>query len=228
MAKQIPLDLGHKTSFNAADFLRLPCNDDAMEHLLNWPNWGAHAMALVGPSGSGKSHLAMVWAEKAGAIVWQEDSDIVSLGEGVAIVVDDADSTSVTDEALFHMYNWTKETRGSLLLTGQKAPNLWDKKLPDLVSRLATLPVAEIGMPDEQTLEIVLLKQLSDRQLSMDIKVISYLITHMNRSFEDIRLIVDAVDKLSLAKKNKITIPIVKDVMKAMEKNSIGYAEDIL
>jgi len=219
---QIPMDWGHTPSFKSADFLTLECNAEAVAQLERWPNWGLHAMALVGPEGAGKTHLARAWAARAGAVGFTADSDLASLPEGVCLFVDDAEDSDISDDTLFHLYNWTKETGGSLLFTGRRAPNLWDKKLPDLASRLATLPVASIGSPDERMLSIVLLKQFSDRQLYINPNVLDYIILHMPRSFSAARAIVERLDQFTLANKRKMTIPVVKEVLTGLE----GFDEE--
>lgn len=214
---QIPMDWGHTPSFDSADFLTLDCNAEAVAQLERWPNWGLHTMALVGPEGAGKTHLARAWAERAGAVAFVPDSDLASLPEGICLFVDDADSGEISDDTLFHLYNWTKETGGSLLLTGQRAPNLWGNKLPDLASRLATLPVATIGVPDEIMLTTVLLKHFSDRQLNIKSNVLHYIILHMPRSFSAARAIVERLDHFTLASKRKMTIPVVKEILSGLE-----------
>lgn len=207
------MDWGHAPSFDSADFLTLPCNMEAAEMLSKWPDWPLHAIALVGSRGSGKTHLGRAWLQKADAELFSRGDDIIALDEGASVLVDDADDNTISDEDLFHLYNWTRETGGSLLVTGVEAPNRWRKNLPDLTSRLATLPVLEIGTPDEVTLEVILQKQLSDRQLSIKDNVMNYTITHMQRSFAAARELVSALDKKTLAEKKNLTIPVVKEVL---------------
>lgn len=217
MSNQFPLNLEHASSFASEDFLTLPCNEEAVTLLQNWPSWPAHAVALIGPKGSGKSHLGHAWCEKADAITLMPKTDITTLKDGCNLFIDDADSGLFPEDMLFHVYNWCKETSGSLLFTGQSAPNRWSITLPDLKSRLATLHVTSIGAPDEEALTMILAKLFSDRQLIIDDTILAYLISRMERSFEMANKIVRELDILSLAKKRRLTRVLAKEVLEKLD-----------
>lgn len=217
MSNQFPLNLEHASSFASEDFLTLPCNEEAVTLLQSWPSWPVHAVALIGPKGSGKSHLGHAWCEKAEAITLTPKTDITTLKEGCNLFVDDADSGLFPEDMLFHIYNWCKETSGSLLFTGQSAPNRWSIALPDLKSRLATLHVTSIGSPDEEALTMILAKLFSDRQLIIDDAILAYLVSRMERSFEMANKIVRELDILSLAKKRRLTRVLAKEVLEKLD-----------
>ena len=217
MSNQFPLDLEHAPSFASEDFLTLPCNEESVQILQNWPSWPMHALALVGPKGAGKSHLGHAWGEKADAVHLTPQSDISSLGEGSNLFVDDADSGLYPEDMLFHIYNWSKETGGSILFTGQTAPNHWSVALPDLKSRLATLQVTAIGSPDEDALMMILAKLFSDRQLMVDENILIYLVSRMERSFEMANRIVYEMDRTGLAKKRRLTRILAKEVLEKLD-----------
>lgn len=209
-AKQIPLDLPHKPSFEMADFIVSASNEAAYSMVEGWPDWPHHAIALCGPKACGKSHLANAWANRAGALVIDAEEAIEQVSPGARILVDGADTDNLHQETLFHLFNWTKETGGSLLLTGRTAPTLWPVSLPDLKSRLATLPVAEIREPDDHLLTALLVKLFSDRQLQVNLSVIDYLLPRIERSFDSVKALVAAIDRHALADKRKITRQLAK------------------
>lgn len=209
-AKQIPLDLPHKPSFEMADFIVSASNEAAYSMVEGWPDWPHHAIALCGPKACGKSHLANAWANRAGALVIDAAEAIEQVSPGAKILVDGADADNLHQETLFHLFNWTKETGGSLLLTGRTAPTLWPVSLPDLKSRLATLPVAEIREPDDHLLTALLVKLFSDRQLQVNLSVIDYLLPRIERSFDSVKALVAAIDRHALADKRKITRQLAK------------------
>ncbi|NVJ99245.1 MAG: hypothetical protein HWE25_13905 [Alphaproteobacteria bacterium] len=215
-AKQIPLDLPHKPSFDMADFIVSASNEAAFSLIDAWPNWPHHAIALCGPRACGKTHLAKAWASRAGAIQVDATSPITPIDAGANILVDGADSADALDDTLFHLFNWTKETGGSLLLTGNTAPNLWGVRLPDLKSRLATLPVAEILEPDDHLLMVLLVKLFSDRQLQVDLSVVDYLLPRIERSFDAVKELVGLIDKNALAGKRKITKQLAKTCLEEL------------
>lgn len=209
-AKQIPLDLPHQPSFEMADFIVSTSNEAAYSVIDSWPDWPHHAVALVGPKSSGKTHLAKAWAARVGAIELKPDADTKPVPSGASVLIDGADHGDTNEEMLFHLFNWTKETRGYLLLTGETPPTQWAVKLPDLRSRLATLPVADISEPDDHLLMVLLVKLFSDRQLQVDLAVIDYIVRRVERSFGAAKKLVEAVDRNALADKRRITKALVK------------------
>jgi chromosomal replication initiation ATPase DnaA len=174
------------------------------------------ALVLAGPPGSGKSHLASVWRARAqGGLVdgpsLTVDSFTGLLDGPASLVVEAADAAP--DEALLHLHNAWMERRGSLLLIARAAPAYWGKTLPDLTSRLATLPVAWIDPPDDELILAVLVKLFADRQLRVPIEVVEYLATRMERSFEAARDLVASIDKNALETGRRITPRLVREIL---------------
>ncbi len=216
MTEQLPLPLGHRTALGREDFLVAPSNAEAVAWLDRWPDWPGPALVLAGPTGCGKSHLAQVFASRTGAPVLAIEPgtalDPPSVLDGVnAVVIDDADRT-VDDVTLFHLYNLAKERSASLLLTCSQPPAVW-AALPDLRSRLMAAPLVSIGPPDDAVMAALLIKMFSDRQIKIGVEVISYLLSHMERSHAAARLVVEAADQRSLARQKPITVPLLRDLL---------------
>jgi DnaA regulatory inactivator Hda len=217
--RQLPLDLGHRPALGHDDFLVAPSNAEAISGLDQWPDWPGHALAIHGPAGCGKTHLAHVWQAQSSARLIAandlriEDVAVLAAG-GAAIAVEDAD-TGVVEQALLHLFNLLKETGGSLLLSGQLPPSKWSIALPDLRSRLAAIPVIEVEPPDDQLLEAVLVKLFHDRQLRVEQDVVIYLLARMERSFDAARVLVDQIDREALAAGRKVTVPFVRTFLPA-------------
>ncbi len=131
-----------------------------------------------------------------------------------AIAVEDADR-GVDEHALFHLYNMIVEAGGTMLLTAREAPARWRLELPDLASRMAALPVASLDEPDDDLFAAVLVKHFADRQLRVGAEVVSYLTTHMERSFDAARRIVSELDKAALAGRRGVTVPLARDILNA-------------
>ncbi|MCP4330075.1 MAG: DNA replication protein [Alphaproteobacteria bacterium] len=219
--RQFVFDLGYRPAFDLHDFLVSPSNREAVEWLDRWPNWAAPALAIVGPPGSGKSHLAHVFAGQCrGRIVNASaigDLDPPRLLEGVSdLVVEDADR-GINEEAMLHLYNWVLETGGHLLLTGRQAPARWTIALPDLRSRLASVPVVNLAAPDDVLLGAVLIKTMGDRQLVVNHEVVRFVIARIERSFVAVHRFVTGIDTRALAEKRKITIPLAREVLTDIE-----------
>jgi chromosomal replication initiation ATPase DnaA len=199
--RQLALALDHAESYAREDFLSGPSNETALALVDAWPDWPAHAVALIGPEGSGKTHLATIWAAAAGARVVSgrhlAEVDLPSALATGALVVEDA--AALEDEpTLFHLINLAREEGAFLLFTARTVPSLWPVSLPDLVSRLRALPVVALDAPDDALLRGVLIKVATDRQLALDENVVRYLLTHIERSFAAARGAVIALDKEAL------------------------------
>jgi chromosomal replication initiation ATPase DnaA len=199
--RQLALALDHAESYARDDFLSGPCNAEALALIDSWPDWPSRAIALVGPEGSGKTHLATIWAAAAGARVISArmlaETDIPAALATGALVVEDAAAAS-DERALFHLINLAREDEAYLLFTARTAPPLWPAVIPDLMSRQRALPVVALRAPDDAVLGGVILKLAADRQLTLDDSVVRYLSTHIERSFAAARGAVIALDKEAL------------------------------
>jgi chromosomal replication initiation ATPase DnaA len=117
MAKQLPLDLALEPRYGAEDFLVSGSNADAYAMIETWPNWPGGMLALVGPPSSGKSHLAAIWAERAGARLLSAraltKADLPALVAAGAVAIEDSDSGHRPEAELFHLINLAHEKRAS-------------------------------------------------------------------------------------------------------------------
>ncbi len=220
-APQQRLPLGKAPSLTRRDFIVSPANAEAVEALDAWPAWPGGRLALIGPEGSGKTHLARIWAARVDAtIIDRGDVDLSSVA-GRAVLVEDADRRSA-DEMLFHLINMA-DTGSSLLLTGRTPPLQWTADLPDLRSRLNSLMVASLRAPDDVVLEGVLLKFFAERHIRAGGDVISYLLRRIERSVPAVREIVARIDEKADAEGREITRPLAREVLKES-----GYGSETL
>jgi len=208
-ARQLPLDLPHEPSFAREDFLSGPANADALRAIEAWPDWPGRMLLLVGPAGSGKSHLAAIWARRADAGVVEAaslaEARPADLARRKAILVENADRVAAAEANLFHLINLARESETGLLLTARRAPDNWGLSKPDLLSRLRLAPLAALGEPDEALARAVLFKLFSDRQLAVEPAVIAYIALRIERSLSAARGIVEALDREALARGKAVT-----------------------
>jgi chromosomal replication initiation ATPase DnaA len=199
--RQLALSLDHAESFAREDFLSGPGNEAALALVDSWPDWPSRAVALIGPEGSGKTHLATIWAAAAGARVVSARSigkfDIPAMLATGALVIEDAGAIS-DERALFHLINLAREEAAFLLFTARTAPSAWPISTPDVVSRLRAMPTATLQAPDDAMLRGVMVKLAADRQFELHESVVNYLSTHIERSFAAARAAVIALDNEAL------------------------------
>jgi chromosomal replication initiation ATPase DnaA len=196
----LPLPLDGAKSHAREDFVSGPCNEAALALIDSWPDWPSNAIALVGPEGSGKSHLASIWVAAAGARVisgraLSQNNLVPSLATG-ALVIEEA--MAADERALFHLINLAREQDAFLLFTARTAPTAWPVALADLASRLRAIPMVTLQSPDDALLRAVIIKLAVDRQFDLDDNTVSYLSTHIERSFAAARAAVIALDNEAL------------------------------
>ncbi len=214
---QLALELPVEPSFRREDFLPAPSNRAALEMIDQWPNWPNSNLLLIGPAGSGKSHLAAIWARKAGAAVTSRVPSIesVAAAKPPALLIDDVDL--ITDEtALFHLLNLTHENNVFLLMTACVAPRAETVRLPDLLSRLRRAPLVEIGAPDDELMRVALEKLFRDRQLSVEPALIDYVALRLERSLGAARAFVRNVDREALARGRRVTRALAAEVLERL------------
>jgi chromosomal replication initiation ATPase DnaA len=220
LATQLTFDLELRPALGREDFLVGPSNAAAVALIDQWPRWPSHAAVVVGPRGSGKSHLAQVWRARSHASATTADAltveAIPTLLQNRAVLLEDVDLATVPETALFHLLNFTRESGGHVLLTASN----WDLsmlQLPDLATRLNTLPAGRIKDPDDALLRGVLVKLFADRQIAVDEALINYLVTRMPRSLDAARTLVDRIDKTAMEQGVEVTRSFASKILVDLE-----------
>ena len=232
MPRQLTLDLALEPALGREDYLVTPANAIALATLSDAEAWPQGRMLLIGPDGSGKTHLASIWASETGAAMMSARGlrvDAVDnlAAEGGALVIEDAHRAAGNaggEQALFHLWNLCRERNCWLLLTARHAPRHWGLDLPDLASRMEAMPVTRIDAPDEGLLAAVLVKLLADRQLSVPAGLIEWLVPRMDRDLGLARRLVAALDDESMSQKRVPTRQLAGDLLAQLA----GCAEDVM
>ncbi|MEQ8267836.1 MAG: DnaA/Hda family protein [Parvibaculum sp.] len=218
MPRQLVLELGHRPAFGREDFLVAPPNEAAVALVDTWPDWPDRVVAISGPEGSGKTHLAEVWRNASGAVTLKPDTlakaDVPALVAAGAIILEDlAAPDTEAERALFHLVNLVREEGAWLLITARVPLARLPLALPDLASRLRAVPQAELGPPDDTLLAGILVKLFDDRQLRVAPPVVAWLAARIERSVKAARNAVDALDRASLSGKRPITVPLAAEIL---------------
>ena len=151
--RQLAFALPHAESLTRDNFLEGPANEAGLALIDSWPDWPNRIMLLVGPEGSGKSHLAAIWAEDAGARstaahALTADDVPGALATG-ALVVEDLKPGQFDERAMFHLINLARQDEAFVLMTARLSPSAFEVELRDLRSRLRAVPTVSLLPPDE-------------------------------------------------------------------------------
>lgn len=216
--RQLAFALPHAESLTRDNFLEGPANAAGLALVESWPDWPNPAMLLVGPEGSGKSHLAAIWAEHAGARSIAARSLTSPAVPGAlatgALVIEDLKSLEFDERALFHLMNMAREDEASVLITARLPPSAFDVELRDLRSRLRAVPVVSLLPPDDQLFKALIVKFCADRQLAVDESVVSYLATRIERSYAAVRQAVELLDTEALRLGRPVTRALAAELLR--------------
>lgn len=229
MTGQLVFDLPVRRAEGREDFFVSACNRRAVALIDNWPEWDAPVQCLVGPPRCGKSHLSEVLLSKSGGTLldarqladrplpamlenWLSGVESAIQGDAV-MIIDRLDSLAEGEETLFHMINHAHNSRCKLLLVSRTSPAHLAISLPDLSSRLRALPISDMGMPDDDLVQGLLIKHFNDRQVVIDARVIDYLLPRIERDFDTIETLVGDIDRLAMREKRNITVPLVAELL---------------
>jgi chromosomal replication initiation ATPase DnaA len=210
--------LPHAESLSRDNFLEGPANAAALALVDSWPDWPNRVMLLVGPEGSGKSHLAAIWAEAAGArstsahaLTPAEVPGALATG---AVVVEDLKSGEFDERALFHLLNLAREDSASVLITARIAISALEIELRDLRSRMRAIPTIALRSPDDQLFRALIVKFCADRQMMVDETLVNFLVSRIERSFAAARQAVQLLDTEALRLGRPVTRALAAELLR--------------
>lgn len=218
--RQLAFALPHAESLSRDNFLDGPANAAALGLIDAWPDWPNRIMMLVGPEGSGKSHLASIWAAEAGARSTMAHAlaapDVPGALATGALVVEDLDPATFDERALFHLLNLARQDEAFVLLTARTAPSAFRIELRDLSSRLRAVPAIHLTPPDDRLLRALIVKFCADRQLTVDETFVSYLASRIDRSSVAARQAVERLDAEALRLGRPVTRALAAELLRGI------------
>tara|TARA_B100000686_G_scaffold348403_1_gene439366 strand:+ start:1036 stop:1695 length:660 start_codon:yes stop_codon:yes gene_type:complete len=215
--KQLILNLRTLPAMNRNDYFVNVTNSEAVEWIDMWPNWPYFGFIVYGSKSSGKSHLASVLKSiSKGKMISAKNitkNNIEEFSNINCLIIENFEQL-VFENAFFHLFNMCKENNNKIMLTSAVSPSKIEFKLPDLKSRILSLPSVELKFPDDELLKNIILKQFLDKGVKVEKEVIDFLLKRVDRSFDSIYNLVSKIDFASMEKSRKITIPFVKKFIK--------------
>ncbi|MEM8555922.1 MAG: hypothetical protein AAGF71_13985 [Pseudomonadota bacterium] len=180
------------------------------------------ALLITGSQSSGKTHLAHIFAEQHGGIIFNPntmtDQAVLTAADSSAVVLEDGHRWSQHPSAqatAFHLYNQANDLGQRLLVTGQNSIASWNLTLPDLISRLHACLQISVTNPDETALHMVTAKLFADRQLAVSSRTISFALSRVDRSFASAAQLVAQIDHAIQWGERRVTTTLVKDLIAA-------------
>ena len=193
------------------DFFVSTSNKKAYSFILN-KKIDNKKILLIGPNKSGKTHLGKIWQKNNNAVSYENNFEII-LNYKKNIFIDDF-LKNINEEKIFHLINHCSINKLTILLTSNKEVFEHNFFLKDLVSRLKTFNLLRINLPDDDLIINLIIKLLHDKQIIIkNEEIFHYILKRIERSYEEIFLLIENIDKLSLKKKRELTIPLIKKLL---------------
>ena len=214
---QLLLDFKHKENFKDEDFYVSDSNYYAFTLVNSWPKWEKNFLNICGEKYSGKSHLANIFLKKFKGIKINalsiKNKNLQELKIYENIILDNFD-LKIDENLIYSLFNIIDQDNKYLIINSKIPVNKINFKLEDLRSRTKNCLIAKIDKPDDELMFALILKSFSDRQITIDKKLIDFIIKRIDRSYGKIFEFIYKIDELSLKKKKPIDFKSIKDVLK--------------
>ena len=213
---QLIIKLDYENNFKDNDFYVSKSNKHIFDLLLNWPKWDKNFLNISGERSSGKTHLVKIFLKKFQGIILNADTlsnnDIKNIKIYQNIILDDL-SNKINEELFYSLINIIEQDNKYLIVTSRLPIVNLNFSLKDLNSRAKSFLLYNVEKPDDDMMFAIILKNLSDKQISLDKKLIDFIIKRIDRSYSKIFEFIYKIDELSLKKKKSIDLKIIKEVL---------------
>ena len=221
MSNQLSFSLPKKETLDRDNYFVSQANQGAVSLIEDWINWPSQKLILVGSEGSGKTHLGHLWAGEVGATIINAttlmEQQISELSKAPVLVEDinEIQRNQPVEIILFHLHNLLHSEGHSLLMTSQILPGRLSFSLKDLQSRIEASIIAKLHPVDDDLLGAILIKMFADRQIHFSDKLLTYVLSRVERSYTAAKLFVEEVDSKAMTESRVIGKRLVRDILEA-------------
>ena len=206
----------YKKNFKDDDFYVSKSNKHIFELLNKWPKWEKNFLNINGENFSGKTHLINIFLKKFKGIELEanllNNDNLKDIKIYQNIVLENLNE-NINEKLFFSLLNIIEQDNKYLIITSIKPIVEINFSLNDLKSRSTNFLLSSIEKPDDELIFALILKNLSDRQISLDKKLINYIIKRIDRSYSKIFDFIYKIDEIGLKKKKSIDLKIIRDVL---------------
>ena len=203
-------------NFRYDDFYVSKSNEHVLNLINQWPKWQKNFLNLSGERSSGKTHLMNIFIEKFKGIKFEaqqfDNNDLRKIKVYQNIILENLD-TNIDEQLFYTLINTIEQDNKYLIITSRKPIVDLLFKLKDLQSRTSNFILQTFEKPDDNLMYALILKNLSDRQIFLDKKLINYIVKRIERSYSNIFDFIYKIDEMSLKKKKSINLKIIKEAL---------------
>ena len=215
-ADQKILKFNHEKNLRDNDFFVSSSNKHLYDFLNNWPNWEKNFININGENFSGKSHLINIFIKKFKGVIFNaktfNNENLSNLNLYENIVLENLDE-NINEKLIYSLINFVEQNNKYLIVTTHKPIVDTNFNLIDLKSRPKSFLIQNIKKPDDELIFALLVKNLSDRQIIIEKKLINYVVKRIHRSYSKIFDFIYKIDEMSLKRKKPININLIKEIL---------------
>ncbi len=210
------LKFTHEKNLKDSDFFVSKSNKHVHDFLTSWPNWEKNLVNICGENFSGKSHLINIFIKKFNGVIFNADTfdndNLSSLDIHQNIVLEDL-KNKFNEKLIYTLINTVEQNNKYLIITSYRPVSELNFNLNDLKSRAKNFLIQDIQKPDDELIFALLIKNLSDRQITIEKKLVNYIVKRIHRSYSKIFDFIYKIDEMSLKKKKSININLIKQIL---------------
>ena len=214
---QLVFKFPFKTRYFEQDFFVSSNNFSAYKLIESWPNWPGKWVNIIGPTGSGKTHLSKILEKKIKKLKVIDETNvnekIISELRNFDCLIIDNFKNKIEDKLLYSILNQSKQLENFIVINSKLQLNKFEIKLKDLKSRFNSFIFIGIDLPTDDLLQVIISKSFSDKQINLNPKVSEYIVKNVDRSYEKMFKFLSDLDELSLSSGKSININLIKKVL---------------